>query len=110
MVNHYATRDDVKAQAGISDTTDDAVLDRIIEAVSREIDGYCGRWFYPIVQTRYYRGLAASRVLVDDLLSVTTLKADDDGDRTYGTTWATTDYDLLPFNAANEQPRSPTGN
>ena len=36
----------------------------------------------------------------DDLLSITTLKTDDDDDGTYEQTWATTDYHLKPDNAA----------
>ncbi len=37
--------------------------------------------------------------MVDDLLSVTTLATDDDGGRTWATTWASTDYELVPSNA-----------
>ena len=107
MANWYTTRNDLKTRAGISDTTDDALLDVILEAVSREIDDYCERWFYPRTQTRYYTAERGGRLLTDDLLTVTTLKTDDDGDRTYETTWLTTDYDLWPFNAAVEVPPAP---
>ena len=44
---------------------------------------------------------------MDDLLSVTTLKTDEDGDRTYEITWATTDYDLMPYNATLESQAQP---
>jgi hypothetical protein len=37
---------------------------------------------------------------VDDLVSVTTLKTDEDGDGVFERTWATTDYFLYPYNAA----------
>jgi hypothetical protein len=46
-------------------------------------------------------------VLVEDLLTVTTLKTDADGDRTYESTWAATDYDLEPYNAARLSPARP---
>jgi hypothetical protein len=40
-------------------------------------------------------------VLVDDLVSVSSLTTDDDGNGTYETTWAAgTDYNLAPGNAA----------
>ena len=45
--------------------------------------------------------------LVEDLLTVTTLKTDADGDRTYESTWATTDYDLEPYNAPRASPARP---
>ena len=50
--------------------------------------------------TRYFTPDTMLRCFVDDLSAVTTLKTDEDGDLTYETTWATTDYDLLPANAA----------
>lgn len=102
----YTTVNALKARLGIGDTADDAVLAVIIEAVSREIDQYTGRWFYPVTQTRYYTA-TGGRLLVDDLLSVTSLKTDADGDRTYEETWAVTDYDLYPFNARQASPPQP---
>jgi len=110
MVNRYTTREAVKERAGkisAADTADDNLIDDLIEAVSREIENYCGRWFYPTVQTRYYRATGTAALLVDDLLAVSTLKTDDDGDRTYETTWATTDYDTRPDNARNDKPARP---
>ena len=113
MSNWYVTRNDLKTRLGIasSDTADDAVLDVVIEAVSREIDNHCHRWFYPATQTRYYTADDARCLQLDaDLLSVSsldTLTDNSGGTRTYGNTWATTDYDLLPANAQNEQPPQP---
>ena len=109
MPNLYTTRAQVKARLGITvaDTTYDAILNAVIEAVSREIDQYCGRWFYPVTQTRYFTPASTRRILVDDLLAVTSLKTDEDGDRTYETTWAAGDYDLMPLNALLGSPPEP---
>lgn len=84
------------------DSTNDAQLTTTITAVSRWIDNFCGRRFYTTDadETRYYTAQDGDILfLPDDVLSITTLATDDDGDRTYETTWATTDYDLLPLNA-----------
>ena len=62
--------------------------------------------------TLKFDGLGATSLLVPDLVSVDAsgLKTDDDRDRMFETTWATTDYVLLPSNAdpassANPQSR-----
>lgn len=100
ITNGYATLDELKARLGLSDTVDDAVLEPVIEAASRLVDSATGRVFYATTETRYFTALNDELVYVDDLLTVTSLKTDADGDRTYETTWATTDYDLEPYNAA----------
>jgi len=110
IVNGYATLAEARAEVGItgvSDTSDDAVLEALVESVSRAIDDFCGRRFYAATQTRYYSATSGRRLLVDDLLSVTTLKTDDDGDGAYETTWATTDYHLAPYNAQLESVPEP---
>ena len=83
-----------------TDHEDDPSLERVIEATSRAIDNITGRRFYAADETRYYTATDTTEIQVDDLLSVTTLKTDENGDRTYEYTWATTDYDLMPYNAA----------
>lgn len=107
VLNLYATRDDLKARVGLSDTDDDSILDLVLASVSREIDSWCGRQFFASVGTRYFTPAHCDHIMVDDLLSVTTIKTDEDGDRTYPTTWATTDYDLQPRNAAQMSPAQP---
>ena len=110
ITNGYATISSIRARLGItgvSDTADDAVLEAVVESVSRAIDDFCGRRFYAATQTRYYSAKSGRRLLVDDLLSVTTLKTDDDGDGVYETTWAATDYHLAPYNAQLDSPAQP---
>jgi hypothetical protein len=79
----------------------------LVEAVSRAIDDYCGRRFYAATQTRYYTANRHERLLVDDLLSITTLKTDDDSDGTFETTWTVSDYLLAPYNAQQESQPQP---
>lgn len=86
----------------VSDQIDDAEIDAVITAVSRMIDGYTGRRFYvtPADETRYYTASDGSLLMPeDDIISITTLKTDDNGDGTYETTWSTSDYALQPVNA-----------
>jgi hypothetical protein len=84
----------------VTDLDDDAEIEKVITAISRAIDRECRRRFYAATETRYFTAQRADLLFVDDLLSVTTLKTDEGGDRVYETTWSTTDYDLLPSNAA----------
>lgn len=103
-VNGYSTLAEIKALKEINstDTARDAIIEEMIEAASRFIDNRCGRVFYLSTadETRTFTAAADDYCFVDDLVSVTTLKTDEDGDRTYEITWASTDYDLLPENAA----------
>ncbi len=75
--------------------------------MSRAIDDWCGRQFYAATQTRYFTARRPDRLLVDDLLSITTLKTDDDADGTFETTWDATDYMLGPYNAQLESVPQP---
>ena len=109
MYYSYASRDALKTVADITGTGDDAQYRRVLEAVSLQLDAFMRRTFRTYLATYYFTPRSSRRVLLDaeelglGLLSVTTLKTDEDGDRTYETTWATTDYDLFPLNAANKQ-------
>jgi len=108
MANEYGTLASLKARLGIDDTTDDAILAAVLEAVSRWVDMECGRHFYKSAAgVRYYTAEFPDLLFVDDLTAVTTLKTDEDGDRVYERTWAATDYDLLPFNAQQQSQPQP---
>jgi hypothetical protein len=75
----------------------------VLDATDALIDNYTDRagGFGTATQTRYYTAEDFSYVLTDDLVSVTTLTTDDNGDGTYETTWtAGTDYVLAPANNA----------
>lgn len=108
ITNGYARLEDVKARLvgakdGPSDARDNRQLESIIEAVSRWMEGptVFNRRFYATTETRYYTPLHTEQVIVNDLLSVTTLKTDDNQDGTYETTWTeSTDFLLTPRNAS----------
>lgn len=105
ITNGYATLAELKAMLSeatmVTNTGDDAVMEDIIEAASRHIDNETRRRFYSTSadETRYYSTNNPGRVFIDDLLTITSLKTDEDLDRTYETTWASDDYDLCPDNA-----------
>lgn len=101
MANWYATREAVKAAASTSGTDRNAIIDRSIQAASREIDGLTNRRFIPITTTRNYNwphamGRQTYTLLLDeDLLSVSALTKEGDD------VTAITNYNLEP---ANETP------
>ena len=107
ITNGYTTLDEFKEYAlpdGATDAGDDAVIEEIIEAVSRYIDGQTGRkfWATGADEVRYYTAECAGYLYVGDFVSVTSIEIDEDNSRTYPTTLDTSDYDLLPYNASLE--------
>lgn len=96
---NYATLAQVKAALRITDTVDDSLLTTALDASCRWIDSYCDRSFGKATATRDY--IPAGRMdplIVDDLVSVTTIKIDEDLDRTFTTTLNTIDFQLEPVN------------
>lgn len=92
---------------GVTTTAIDSPLLGYLEDASRRIDDVCMRHFYSLAaETRYYNGDGRAELTFnDDLLSVTTLKVDEDGDGTFETTLtANTDYWLWPYNPLANQP------
>lgn len=104
ITNGYTTLATVRTLVGIpaSDTSSDSLIEATVESVSRMIDNHTGRRFYAGTETQYYAPITIDEVFTRDLLSITTLKTDDNDDGTFETTWATTDYNLMPFNASLE--------
>ena len=104
ITNGYITLDAYKAYFDIADDDDNASIERIITAVSRAIDDICWQRFYTTAsdETRYYTAERGDVLIPPDrIVSLTTLKTDDDGDRTYENSWTVdTDFDLIPYNAA----------
>ena len=102
ITNGYCTLADLKARIFTDtpsvDAARDALIEGTIEAASRWIDTWTGHQFFATTATRYFTADHRDWLPVPDLLTVTTLKTDDDGNRVYETTWAATDYDLHPFN------------
>jgi len=102
VINGYITAANLKSRLGIADTTDDSMIEAVINSVSRWIDGYCERRFYSEAEARYYTPEQSRILFTDDILSIGTMGVDADGDRTYEQTWTNTDYILMPLNAISE--------
>jgi hypothetical protein len=96
-MNSYVSVTELKSLLDITSTTDDSNLRKIAEGVSRTIDKFCNRNFYVTSATKYY-DQAGARLWIDDLLSISTLKTDEDSDLDYDNTFADTDYILYPLN------------
>ncbi len=108
ITNGYATLDEYKkwivvrgGSAISTDANDDAMIELLIESVSRFIDAETATKFYlpAIDETRYFTAVESDKVYVGFLASLTSISVDYAGTRTY-TDLTATDYDLTPDNAS----------
>lgn len=89
-------------------TREDYAVEAVITAVSRRIDKYTGRRFYTTAddETRYFTAQYQDVLDVGDVVSITTLKTDDNADGTFENSWTSgsvaQDYNLMPYNASLE--------
>lgn len=101
ITNGYATLAEVKAALRIplSDTVDDTMLETVIEAASREIDGYTERSFYNAgTAVRYFVPTDAFLTEIDDAISITKVETSSDGSA-FDTDWSLdSDVQLEPLN------------
>ena len=87
MPNAYASIADVKA--GLPDgfraatTKYDSLIMRLASDVSRAIDNWCNRQFYPQAVTLYFNGTGGRDLWVPDLAAITTVSYSDDDGETY---------------------------
>lgn len=109
-MNLYTDLSTLKTALGLgsTDTDQDADILRVLEAVSREIDNYCGVTartsagldgfgFFPRTETRLLEAGRRSLTLFPRLLALTALKVDGDDDDSYGTALTElTDFVLEP--------------
>ncbi len=79
---------------------DDDELFQLLLSVSDWVDNYCNRHFYPRTDTLVFDGRGTAQLLLPDLISVTSLTEDSNGDLAFNETWATSDYWLQPNNAS----------
>lgn len=106
ITNGYATLTEIKGYLSISDTTDDSLLESLIESASRSIDRIANRRFYldSNASARLYRAYSDVFVYVDDIGTTTSLvvKTDEAGDGSYTKTLTlNTDYILDPLTASS---------
>jgi hypothetical protein len=91
----YVGPEELRDRLGQIDATTDSIITSVCLSVSRWIDTYCGRHFFRTTDTRTYQPDNIWLLPIDDLVSVTTLKVDNDGDGVYETTWTQgTNYQL----------------
>jgi len=114
ITNGYCTLAEARDQLGLAstDTAEDTPIEKVVEAVSREIDKYTGQFFYDAgSQTRYFTSKDGIHLYTDPIQSVTSVTADDSDDGTYDVSWATTGssnrYRLKPVNNALESGTPP---
>ena len=103
ITNGYTTLNDVKAALNLEDSMDNAALEMAIATASRQIDDYCGRFFYKdgtpeAPATRYYTPTDYYIQPTDDFVSISEIATDDNFDRTYGTVWTADDSMFEPVN------------
>jgi hypothetical protein len=107
----YATPQMIKSRVGLSptDTSNDYELQGSCYAASRAIETMCSRVFWRGTDTRAFDN-EGDLFRVDlgpynDLVSVTTIKTDNDGDGVFETTMASSDYQLWPTNTSGPEQR-----
>ncbi len=100
----YVELEQFKSAMTLTGTTfSDLECQAAILAASRAIDGATGRrfWLDPADTTRTYTPDSQRRLMIDDLVSVTSVKIDRSSDGVFEETWTQgTHYVLEPFNAA----------
>ena len=93
----YITLEEVAAELNIENDEKDFIIYSHIIRASDMIDRHCHRAFGQVTEARYFDGDSAP-LFIDDLVSVTTLKLDEDGDGVYESTMLPADYVLEPYN------------
>ena len=104
ITNGYATLVGIKAYLSISDSTDDTLLETLVESASRSIDKIANRRFFAdtTAQVRLYRAYSDVFVYTDDISTTTGLivKVDEAGNGTYSKTLTlNTDFIMDPLTA-----------
>jgi len=101
--NLYAPVAELRERLGLTDSSQDFLLDRALQSASRWIDRTLGHRFFTTSsdEVRYFTACKAYWYLeTEDIISVTSLLTDANGDGVYETTWTVgTDYWLGPRNA-----------
>ncbi len=107
----YCTLEEVKRELNIPGGESDDILQALIGQTKDLIDKFCNRSFDSVTTTKYFDG-TASPLCIPDLITLTSLKLDTNGDGVYETTLATSDYILYPLNSTPKEyiKLNPNGN
>ena len=98
IIDGYATLADLKARLDITSDDKDAILEQVIEAASRQVDGWCGRPFASGEATRQLTADNSGMVIMpNDLHTISEIAVDRDDDRVYETIWPIESVDLQPY-------------
>lgn len=103
VADGYCSVTDLKERVSIDDNLDDIVIASAIAASSRWIDEHCQRSFNQVTQPRVLDSACGTLLRpgeFGDLVSVSSLKTDDNLDGVFETTWLAADYQLLPLTAS----------
>ena len=100
MANAYADLAALKSPAvlNVPDDAHDSRLLGMLEAVSRWIDGYCGRQFAAFHGERRFDGTGKASLTVPDLVAVSEVRVREGSGRWVA--WPSGDWLLYPLNAA----------
>lgn len=98
----YVSKAEMKAYADITDGYDDTEITRVVSAVSRNIERFCGRQFNDAgtASARVFEPASSCLVRVDDFSTTTGLvvKSDTGNDQSYATTISASTYRQEPAN------------
>lgn len=99
ITNGYATLSDVKAALRITDSVDDTLIEGVVEAASRLIDGAAMRNFYQSgTVTRYFATSDPLVLQTDDIAGTAIVVESSPAADGNWITWDVTDYQLEPLN------------
>lgn len=111
-VPEFQQRIDASLTGGAFSAGESAIHGSILDQVSQSVHEYCADWFGRTASaTRVFTAKRPDLLVIPAgepcVVSITTLKTDDNHALSYDTTWATTDYELEPHNAASRWPARP---
>ena len=98
LAAHLGLSDAITPSGQMVDATRNARYQLALDTASAMVDQDTGRVFTSTVATKNLTSNGGARLLIPDLVSATTVKADDDGDGFYETTIAASGYELGSFN------------
>jgi hypothetical protein len=106
ITNGYATLAEIKAYLSIVDSTDNDLLESLVESASRSIDRIANRRFYAdtSASARLYRAYSDVFVYVDDISTTTSLAVaiDENGNGSYSKSLSlNTDFIMDPLTASS---------
>lgn len=87
LARWYTSKEELKDRLGISDAQDDLAIQLAVQAAARWIEGRTGRFFFQIPETRTFVPESIWTAHIDDLVSLTSMQTDPNGDGTFPLSW-----------------------